>query len=131
MKRKITNESEFTRDLRIPLEENEVLSERHYSVGEELMHNYASLGPKGSRQSDDSIYEEVCDILWRSPQVDPSEIEVIVDGGIVTLKGTVYNWDFKRWAEKLIDHVPGINDVRNEIRVQDTTGLVNNSTGMI
>ncbi|HXH76253.1 MAG TPA: BON domain-containing protein [Bacteriovoracaceae bacterium] len=126
-----SGESEFSRDMTIPFDENEVLSERHFVIGDGGQDHYGK-GPKGYRRADGSIYEEVCQALWRSPQVDPREIEVKVDGGVVTLSGTVHKREFKRWAERLVEDVPGVEDVRNEITVDpDSGGLVQNRTGMI
>lgn len=140
----ISGESEFSRDLTIPFDENEVLSERHFVIGddaydwerrlhqEEEGEDHTGKGPRGYRRTDAQIHEDVCETLWRSPQVDASEIEVKVDHGIVRLQGVVHKREFKRRAEKLIEELPGVHDVMNEIRVDvDHGGLVQNRSGMI
>jgi osmotically-inducible protein OsmY len=46
-------------------------------------------GPKGYKRSDDRIREEVCECISQQGHVDASEVEVRVQGGEVTLTGTV------------------------------------------
>ncbi len=78
---------------------------------------FMGLGPKNYRRSNDRIYEEVCDALMRSPDVDASEIGVKVEDGSVILEGKVNSRRAKRLAEYLIEDLPGVEDVRNELRV--------------
>ncbi len=79
--------------------------------------SFAGKGPKGYRRSDERIKDEVCDALEASPQVDASEIEVDVKGGEVTLTGTVTERHMKRAAEESIEHLAGVTDIHNQIRV--------------
>jgi len=79
---------------------------------------FKGVGPKGYRRSDERIKEDVCDFLTQAPNLNCSDIEVSVNDGIVTLKGTVDERRMKRMAEETIEYIPGVNDVRNEIRVQ-------------
>ncbi len=138
-----SGESEWSRDLAVPFDENTVMSERHLILGDDLLdwerlrrqdeerEDYYGVGPKGYRRPDQSIYEDVCNTLWQSPEVDPSEIEVSVDQGVVWLRGIVHRRDFKRWAERLIEHLPGVVDVMNEIKVvKNQRGLFQNRTGL-
>jgi osmotically-inducible protein OsmY len=53
-----------------------------------------------------------------SHEVDPSEIEVSVSNGEVTLTGTVETRQMKFIAEETADDVPGVHDVHNQLRVQ-------------
>ena len=55
--------------------------------------------------------------LSQDSELDPSEIEVKVHNGIVTLTGTVSDRQFKRMAEDLAERCSGVKDVRNEIRM--------------
>jgi hypothetical protein len=75
-------------------------------------------GPKGYKRSDDRIREEVCEALSDHGDLDASDIEVKVANGEVTLSGTVSDKRMKRLAEQAIDHVSGVDDVRNELRVK-------------
>jgi hypothetical protein len=73
--------------------------------------------PKGYERSDDRIREDVCETLGRHAEVDPSDIEVKVLQGEVTLSGTVDESRSRRLAEEIVEGLAGVKDVRNEIRV--------------
>lgn len=150
----ITGESEFSRESTIPFDQDEVMSERHYTFGplenisrrhfrtrekrsEPQRFDYRGRGPKGYRRSDETIKEDVSEALYRSSEVDASDIEISVENGIVTLKGFVVDRNQKRLAEETIENLSGIDDVFNELRVRDGQdskpgkyGLMNNITGM-
>lgn len=150
----VTGESEFSRESTIPFDQDEVLSERHYTFGpleniarkfsrsrepkSEPLINYRGRGPKGYRRSDETIREDACEALYRSSEVDARDIEISVDKGIVTLKGFTQSRHQKRMAEAAIENLAGIEDVYNEIRVRSgeenikpgKNGLIDNITGM-
>jgi osmotically-inducible protein OsmY len=86
---------------------------RNFIVGD-----YVGRGPKGYQKSDERIKDEVCERLTRDPYVDASDFEVEVKDGEVTLVGTVVDRRQKRWAEDIIEAVPGVRDIHNRIRVQ-------------
>lgn len=79
--------------------------------------SFVGYGPRGYKRSDDRIYEEVCDTLMRSADVDATNIGVKVESGIVTLSGKVSSRNMKKIAERIIDDLPGVQDVRNELNV--------------
>ena len=83
---------------------------------------FSGNGPKGYKRSDDRIREEVCEALYSSPRVDASDIEVTVNQGCVSLKGTVESRDAKREAESCIENLSGVEDVFNELRELPTSG---------
>jgi hypothetical protein len=74
-------------------------------------------GPKGYRRSDERIEEEVNQALTDDDQLDASSIEVKVEGGDVTLTGTVSSREDKRRAEDCIESISGVNNVENRLRV--------------
>ena len=76
--------------------------------------------PKGYRRPDTTILDEVCLALGHDVDVDATEIEVEVQGGEVTLKGTVETRDQKRWAENLAEGIRGVIDVHNQLRVRSS-----------
>jgi osmotically-inducible protein OsmY len=78
---------------------------------------YAGRGPRNYRRSDSTIYEDVCEGLKASPDLDAGDIEVEVDGGEVTLNGTVESRDARWLAEDLAESVPGVRAVHNRLRV--------------
>ncbi len=150
----VTGESEFSRESTIPYDQDEVLSERHYTFGSlenvarkhsrsreprsEPLSDYRGRGPKGYRRSDETIREDACEALYRSSEVDARDIEISVEKGIVTLKGFTQSRHQKRMAEAAIENLAGIEDVYNEIRVRSgeenikpgKNGLIDNITGM-
>jgi hypothetical protein len=93
-----------------------------YDMGEGGDHRwregpFAGRGPKGYQRADDRIREDVCDRLTDAPFLDASGIEVTVNNGEVTLSGTVPNREQKRRSEDLIEHVTGVREVNNTLRI--------------
>ncbi len=87
---------------------------------------YVGVGPRGYQRPDQRIYEDICERLSRHGQIDASNIQVEVQQGEVTLKGSVENRRAKRMAEELADTVSGIRDIHNELRIRNTgKGFVN------
>lgn len=80
--------------------------------------SYYGKGPRGWKRSDERICEDVNEALYRSYDVDASDIEVAVLEGVVTLTGSVKNRKEKREAEFCAEAVSGVVDVRNEIQLQ-------------
>ena len=79
--------------------------------------SHVGKGPKGWQRSDERIREEVNEALARHPEIDASDIEVRVQGGEVTLTGTVTDRRAKRLAEDVAEQVFGAKDVTNQIKV--------------
>ena len=79
--------------------------------------SHAGRGPKGYQRSDERIREDVCEMLARHHEIDASEIEVEVSQGIVTLRGSVDERRTKRIAEDVLETLPGVKDIRNELSV--------------
>jgi len=77
-------------------------------------------GPKKYKRSDNNILEEVCDLLMDDSEVDASNIEVSVQEGQVYLSGSVDDREMKRRAERILDQVSGIKDIRNLLLLKDT-----------
>lgn len=74
-------------------------------------------GPKNYRRSDERIFEDVCERLTADGNIDASDIEVIVKEGEVTLRGSVSDRQSKHYAEDILEGVPGVHDIQNELRV--------------
>jgi osmotically-inducible protein OsmY len=79
--------------------------------------SYRGRGPKNYQRSDERIREDVCERLERDDRVDASDLEVTVEGGVVTMAGTVQDREMKRRAEDLAESCGGVRDVQNQIRV--------------
>jgi hypothetical protein len=75
-------------------------------------------GPANYQRSDERICEDVSERLTQHGQVDASNIEVDVQNGEVTLKGTVNNRKEKRMAEDCADSVSGVKDVHNQLKIE-------------
>ena len=78
---------------------------------------YAGRGPRNYRRSDASILEKVSQRLCDDPEVDASDITVMVENGEVTLEGTVPSRRMKRLAEGDAEVVRGVVDVHNRLRI--------------
>jgi hypothetical protein len=72
-------------------------------------------GPKGWRRSDEKIWEDVCEALTHNPVIDASSMEVAVNEGIVSVKGTSETRHVKKLVERLIEDINGVVDIRNEL----------------
>lgn len=79
--------------------------------------SYRGRGPKNYQRSDERIREEICERLTMDHDIDASEIEVDVQGAVVTLNGTVNERHMKRMAEDLAETIRGVKDVQNNLRV--------------
>ena len=74
-------------------------------------------GPKGYQRSDERIKELISERLLDDPYIDPSEVTVTVQGGKVTLEGTVDSRQAKNAIEEIAEQF-GTQDVQNNLRVQ-------------
>jgi hypothetical protein len=82
---------------------------------------HSGKGPKGYQRSDQRIIEDVNEALTQHGDLDATEIAVKCEsGGVVVLSGTVGSRQEKRAAEDCIEDLHGVNDVRNELRVQSS-----------
>lgn len=75
-------------------------------------------GPRVRRKTDDTLAREIHEILTTDPELDAAEIEVVVEGGAVTLGGEVENPDAKLLAEELTESVAGVRLVHNRLVVR-------------
>ncbi|HZO27841.1 MAG TPA: BON domain-containing protein [Chloroflexota bacterium] len=78
-------------------------------------------GPRGYRRSDERIHEDACELLTRHGEIDAREMDVEVHGSTVILRGTVDSGRTRRLAEELVEEIPGVQDVQNELRVSRQT----------
>jgi len=69
------------------------------------------------RRSDEEIKEDVEDALFYDTWVDADSIEVEVEDGVVTLRGTLPNFDEVRFATDDAWDVDGVRGVRSEFEV--------------
>lgn len=90
----------------------------HPSLWQRVKGAFSGKGPKNYQRSDERIHEDVCEHLTAHPYVDASDIEVIVRDGEVTLTGNVEARMVKRAAEECCEHVRGVHDVHNHLKVK-------------
>ncbi len=89
----------------------------HANPGVAARPNHAGKGPKNYKRSDERIADDVCHRLTEHPEVDATDIEVSVQGGEVTLTGTVHERRARYEAEEVAANTPGVRDVVNQLRV--------------
>jgi osmotically-inducible protein OsmY len=78
---------------------------------------YRGIGPKGYKRTDAKIYEEVCEVLMQHRAIDASNVAVKVTSGLVNLSGKIDSRYSKKLAEELIDLIPGVTEIQNELSV--------------
>lgn len=78
---------------------------------------FTGRGPKNWTRSDARIHDDVCERLAHHRDVDATEILVKVEGGEVTLTGTVVTRFMKYAAEDAAAEVMGVHDVHNRLRI--------------
>lgn len=74
-------------------------------------------GPRNYQRPDARIREDVCELLMADDDIDATEIDVVANEAIVTLRGTVADRATKRHAEDVAASVFGVADVQNELRL--------------
>jgi hypothetical protein len=99
-------------------ERHPLRAEEHPSLWQRVKGAFTGKGPKNYVRSDERIREDVCEHLSYHPYIDASDIEVMVREGEVTLTGSVDGRMVKRAAEECCDHVRGVKDVHNHLRVR-------------
>ena len=73
--------------------------------------------PRVRRKTDDTLAREIHEMLTADPELDATDIEVVVEGGAVTLSGEVEHPDAKLLAEELTESVSGVRLVHNRLVV--------------
>lgn len=82
---------------------------------------YRGVGPRNYRRSDERILEDINERLTDDHHIDASDIGVKVEGGEVTLSGTVEDRAARRRAEDIAESVSGVGHVQNDLRVASRT----------
>jgi hypothetical protein len=87
--------------------------------GERFEQDFRGRGPRGYQRSSERILEDVCERLTDDREVDASDLDVDVENGIVTLRGSVADRRQKRRAEDVAEQARGVRDVRNQLELGD------------
>ena len=91
--------------------------EQSRGYGERVEWRSQPVWPKGYTRSDERIRDDVCERLAHDGRVDLREVEVDVEAGVVTLKGSARDRGEKHRIEDIAGHVMGVKDVQNQLRV--------------
>ena len=67
--------------------------------------------------ADESIRQNVIDVLTKDPRIDTSKIQVEVENGKVILKGKADTETEKQLSEKIARSVAGVSEVENHLHV--------------
>jgi len=78
--------------------------------------------------TDGELLDQVEDALDWEPSVDVSDVDVRVDGGVVTLRGDVGTYAEKRAAERMVLGVYGVKGVANDLNVRLSGALERSDT---
>ena len=78
---------------------------------------HRSSSARGRRRPDESLAQDIHEILTSDPELDATDIKVEVEDGAVTLSGVVDSLDAKLLAEELVESLVGVREVHNGLRV--------------
>jgi hypothetical protein len=81
---------------------------------------FTGRGPQGYRRPDERVYEEACELLTHAGNIDAAGVTVQVKNGAVTLTGSVPDKFQKRAAQDLVEMVPGVSSVNDQLAVKQT-----------
>jgi osmotically-inducible protein OsmY len=102
---------------------------QQYGYGGAGQGTHRGKGPKNFQRSDERIKELICERLTDDPDVDASDVTINVQGGMITLEGTVDSRQTKMKVEDIADQF-GSHEVQNNLRVQkQSAGRTSSATG--
>jgi hypothetical protein len=78
---------------------------------------HSGRGPRNYQRSDERIREDLCERFTQHSYLDPSDIDIRVQNGQVTLDGSVSDRWAKRTAEDIAENVTGVTEVQNRLRI--------------
>ncbi|HSN69394.1 MAG TPA: BON domain-containing protein, partial [Thermoanaerobaculia bacterium] len=77
----------------------------------ETRFGHAGRGPRGYQRPDERILDDAHDRLERDGWVDATDIELSIDAGEISLRGTVETREMRRRAEAIVDSISGVRHV--------------------
>jgi len=90
--------------------------------GYEFARGHRGKAPRDYVRSDARIREELCERLTEDDAIDPSDVSVAVEDGVVTLSGTVEHRWIKHSIEDMAEALGGVKDIVNQLRVSRRGG---------
>jgi two-component system chemotaxis response regulator CheB len=88
----------------------------------------SSVRPSVQQKTDREVHRSVLEELKWDPRVDETDVGVEVDGGVVTLTGTVTSWAKRHAAQEAARRVAGVRDVANDVVVKMPGDLTRTDT---
>lgn len=79
--------------------------------------DFRGRGPKNYVRTDERLRDDIADRLTADPQIDASDIEVVVQEGRVTLTGTVDRRQTRYRVEDLVDGCHGVREIDNRLGI--------------
>lgn len=92
-----------------------MLVARNYDIDNQLKVEFLTETPQ---ITDNEIIENIQNILKWNENINPVNIRVDVENGVVTLSGSVSRTREKTRAEDIVNSAKGVVDVKNEIKVK-------------
>ena len=74
-------------------------------------------GGPAEQRPDEAIWEDIHEHLTTNPDLDATEVEILVEDGDVTLTGRVPSRESKWLAEELARGVPGVMNLHNRLKL--------------
>jgi BON domain len=74
--------------------------------------------PGPDTHHDDQVHDDVRLRLEQADSVNPSEIQVSVEAGVVTLSGRVATREMRTAAVEVAERVPGVHRVKNDLHIE-------------
>lgn len=74
--------------------------------------------PAPDTHHDDRIHDDVRLRLEQADEVNPSEVQISVEAGVVTLSGRVATREMRSAAIDIAERVPGVHRVKNELHIE-------------
>jgi hypothetical protein len=84
---------------------------------QEQRRSFRGVGPRDYQRSDARIHEDVNACLTQDHAVDASAVHVVVEGGVVTLTGTVPDRMMKHRVEELLERISGVREIENQLKL--------------
>jgi osmotically-inducible protein OsmY len=82
-----------------------------------IQYQYASGEP-----TDEELSEEIHELLFDCSEIDSSHIEIEVNCGGVEINGAVPNLSMRRKTENLIQAIPGVITIKNNLSFNNKEG---------
>ena len=74
-------------------------------------------GGPAEQRPDEAIWEDIHDHLTTNPDLDATEIEIVVEDGDATLTGRVDTREAKWVVEEIVRGIPGVRELHNRLKV--------------